>query len=178
MGKFRERLANIAIGPSALRNQGASGVIDAARKFLAGLDLTQFVVADEEQFLKVLDKQTEKLRTDFPDGAKNWGAARKAINLFLAECCYHRFICQEYHLEKIEAFLETPLDSQVAKKLIKKAKENDEKLPRWQGLKHLTQSESNDYQQFAYQYAKKEEKLPARFYLDVIIWQPEGSEET
>ena len=41
-GTMQRSVAVTAIGPSSLRNQGASGVIDAAREFLAKLDLSGF----------------------------------------------------------------------------------------------------------------------------------------
>jgi len=174
--EFQKRLANITISGSTLRNQGNRGVIDIAREFLEVIDLAKFVT-DENTFLNELNIQTEMLRERFPTGAQNWGAARKAINLFLAECCYHRFICREYHLEKIEKFLEIALDSQVANFLIREAFAKDITLPRWQGLKRLLPPDSYLYQEFAYKYAK-ERKLAARFYLDVLIWRSEGLEIT
>jgi len=170
---FRERLANIIISASTLRNQGAPGVIDTARDFLKNLDLEKFVTDNERDFLEELDRQTLLLKHSFPLQAQHWGAARKAINLFLAESFYHRFVCASYHLEKIESFLETPLDSQVGKFLFTEAmKRGVQDLPRWQGLKHLTLDDSRCYQDFANQLAK--DKGYARVFLDVTIWQPKG----
>ena len=83
---YRQRLANTSIGPTTLRNQGAPGVVDAARDFLKQLDLARLVTDSEAKFSQELDLETGKLQQSFPDGAKeNWGAARKSINLFLAE---------------------------------------------------------------------------------------------
>jgi len=40
--KFQERVAMISIGPSTLRGQGACGIVKAARKYLADLNLAEF----------------------------------------------------------------------------------------------------------------------------------------
>jgi hypothetical protein len=170
---FRERLANITIGSTTLRNQGASGVINAARCFLKNLDLVRFVTDNQTDFARELDTQTDFLRQSFPAQAQYWGTARKAINLFLAEAYYHRFICAAYHLETIEHLLELPLDSQVGNFLTNEARQVGEiDFPQWPGLKHLNPKDSKRYQSFANQLAKN--KGWARVHLDVIIWKPEG----
>lgn len=65
-----------AIGPSALRGQGASGVIKACQDHLYSLDLKRFRCRSEKAFLLTLDEVTEELRKVFPKGARNWGSAR------------------------------------------------------------------------------------------------------
>lgn len=149
MKDFQRRVANTAIGPSTLRNQGAPGVNASVRDFLKDLDLTRFVSEDESVFRKELDRQTDLLIRKLPKGAQHWGVARKAINLFLAEAYYHRFLCKEFHLARIEKFLEVPLDRQVAKFPIDKARKmSDSRLPRWRGIKHLTPTDGRRYQDF------------------------------
>jgi hypothetical protein len=170
---FRERLANTTISSSTLRNQGAPGIINQARHFLKDLDLQKFVTNDEKIFSRELDTQTDLLRLSFPIQSQHWGTARKAINLFLAESYYHKFVCVGYKLEIIEPFLELPLDSQVGKFLTKEAQKRGETdFPQWKGLKYLNPEESKLYQDFAKRLAK--EKGYARVFLDVVIWQPEG----
>ena len=172
--EFRERLANITIGPTTLRNQGAPGVVAVARSFLKNLDLERFVIINQSDFFRELDAQTNILCKKFPVDALSWGAARKAINLFLAEAYYHRFVSEAYNLDLIEHFLEVPLDSQVGNALTKEADKQEEKdFPRWPGLKHLKPETSKRYQDFAYRVAEAEGY--ARVYLDVIIWRPESS---
>lgn len=170
---FRERLANITISSSTLRNQGAPGVINKARYFLKNLNLVKFVTDNQTDFSKELDKQTDLLRLSFPIQSQHWGTARKAINLFLAESYYHKFVCAGYNLEIIEPFLELPLDSQVGKFLTNEARKYGEMdFPQWKGLKYLNAEESKRYQDFANRLAK--DKGYARVFLDVVIWQPEG----
>ena len=171
--EFRERLANTTISSSTLRNQGAPGVINQARYFLKNLDLQNFATDNEAIFLKELDKQTDLLRLSFPNKSQHWGTARKAINLFLAETYYHKFVCTGYKLEIVEPFLELPLDSQVGRFLMQESQKRGESdLPQWKGLKYLNAKESKLYQDFARRIAK--EKGYARVFLDVVIWQPEG----
>ena len=171
--EFRERLANTTISSSTLRNQGAPGVINQARYFLKNLDLQNFATDNEAIFLKELDKQTNLLRLSFPNKSQHWGTARKAINLFLAETNYHKFVCIGYKLEIVEPFLELPLDSQVGRFLMQESQKRGESdLPQWKGLKYLNAEESKLYQDFARRLAK--EKGYARVFLDVVIWQPEG----
>ena len=171
--EFRERLANTTISSSTLRNQGAPGVINQARYFLKNLELQKFITDDETVFLKELEKQTDLLRLSFPNKSQHWGTARKAINLFLAEAYYHKYVCAGYKLEVVEAFLELPLDGQVGRFLNRESQKRGETdLPQWKGLKYLNPKESKLYQDFARRIAK--EKGYARVFLDVVIWQPEG----
>ena len=76
------------IGPSRLRNHGAKGVIKAAQKYLAAVSLSRFLVQGEASFLGALDGAEEELRLSLPQGAQHWGAARKALNLFLRDRCH------------------------------------------------------------------------------------------
>src|SRR5438093_9975989 len=47
---MHERIAELAIGISTLRNQGAPGVVSAAREFLKQLDLAAFRGGSRERF--------------------------------------------------------------------------------------------------------------------------------
>ena len=132
---YISRIANIAIGPSTLRNQGAPGVTTVAREFLASLDPSRFAQPSETGFLAELNAQTEALVRRLPPGAQNWGTARKALNVFLGECYYHHFVRQHFALEGLVHLLEVPLDSQVAGFLYKQARSSkDTTLPPWPGI--------------------------------------------
>lgn len=174
--QFRRRVANVAIGTSTLRNQGASGVNAAARTFLAGMDLTAFVRGLEFEFVAELDRQTEALRGSLPPDARHWGTARKAINLFLGEAYYHRVLSEEYSLDRIGQFLEVPLDGQVARFLAEQARRASRSLPRWSTIKNLTPDRSRQYQDFAGQYARSRGEGWFRVHLDLIIWRSEDTE--
>jgi hypothetical protein len=169
--QFQQRVANITIGASTLRNQGASGVNQAVRSFLGAIDLAKFVSDKESDFIEQLDYQTNLLAEHLPVGAQHWGTARKAINLFLGEAYYHYFLRTNYGLDRIEQFLEVPLDSQVAHFLIDDARAFGVQLPSWLGIKHLTPSASKEYQNYASSHARSLGQDWARIHLDVIAWR-------
>lgn len=111
---IQNRVAETCVGASSLRNQGAGGVLEVVRAYFATMPLDMFATPTEERFLVVLNNETEKLRCSLPKGAQNWGTARKAINLFLRDALYNRYLSEHYGLDRIEAFLEIPLDGDVA----------------------------------------------------------------
>jgi len=161
----QKRVANIAIGPSTLRNQGKC-TISVAIEFLSSMDLNRFRVKTEKDFARLMNELTKELMSKFPpDARNNWGAARKSINVFLEEVFYNRFLVKQYRLQNLERYLEVPLDGQVTKKLL----ENNRNLPRWKGIKYLTEENSQKYQDFAKNLAK--EKKTSRVYLDLEYWR-------
>jgi hypothetical protein len=169
---YRWRIANVALAGSTLRNQGAAGVVVAAQGFAASLDLARFVTDDEEAFLRELDLQADNLRKSLPNGAQNWGTARKAINVFLEEAFYHRFVCPAFGLERIERYLEVPLDYQVADHIRRNATASGEQdFPRFPGIKYLTPTMSRRFQDFANVLANRRGEDWARIHLDAIIWR-------
>jgi hypothetical protein len=164
---IHNRIAEAAVGPSALRNQGASGVVRTAREYFKRLNLKTFAVSKERDFLRKLDAATDDLRNKFPKGAKHWGAARKALNLFLRDALYSTFLSKQYHLEKIEPWLEIPLDQYVAAGLHRDYLGED--LPKWDGIKRLTPENSMAFQSAARLLAQ--EKGIARIHLDLYYWR-------
>src|SRR6266487_3891036 len=83
--RVRYRVAQTAVGPSALRNQGGPNVVQRARRFLGRIDLNTFNVRAEARFRAQLDESTAELQSYLPQGARNWGTARKALSLFLRD---------------------------------------------------------------------------------------------
>ena len=162
-------IAVTTVGPSTLRNQGSKGVIQAAQRFLANMDIEPFRGRNESLFLDVLDRKTEDLKKSLPDGARNWGAARKALNLFLRDICYNRFIAEKHGLSCAEDWMEIPLDSLVASSLKRKGKRGE--LPRWPGLNGLTPEISAKFQAFARQVALQQGI--SRVHLDMRLWTEE-----
>ena len=160
-------IATTTIGPSALRNQGSPGVISKAQRFLSKLDVAKFAVNDEESFLRVLNSATDQLQHGLPADSQHWGAARKALNLFLRDVCYNRFICLRHPpLAILEPWLEIPLDNLVATALKKHAGRGG--LPKWPGLKRLTSVVSQKFQSEAKKWANSEGV--SRVHLDMRIW--------
>jgi hypothetical protein len=167
--RMQRHVAQLAANGSSLRNQGAPGVVAAARLFLADLDLGRFIAGDETTFAAALDRATEDLQRTFPEGARNWGAARKVLNLFLRDCLYHTYLAGAYGLRRLRYWLEVPLDSQVAGRLRKGAEEGT--VPPWCQIKRLTPAESTPYQAEASRRALIEKV--ARVDLDLWFWNPE-----
>lgn len=165
---MQQFIAVTTIGPSSLRNQGSKDVIKEARNQLSAIDLNRFSVEEETNFLGALEEETEKLRHALPIGARHWGAARKALNLFLRDSFYNRFLCKRYRLSKTEEWLEIPLDSLIADRLKQEAKKIDIQLPRWKGLIGLTKDDSSIFQGFAKQLASSERI--SRVHLDMRLW--------
>ena len=167
------RIANTSIGPSTLRGQGAKCVAKTAREYLANLDLTMLEDIDESRFCSWLDNETEELRRRFPEGAQNWGAARKALNVFLENAFYDRFLSKEYGLDRLEGTLEIPLDKQVAAGLKKDREKNRITcpLPNWDRIKTLTPEVSKRFQDCASEIARA--KRTSRIFLDLEYWRRE-----
>jgi hypothetical protein len=163
---IQKYVAITAIGPSALRGQGAPRVVACARDYLTMLDLRRFAVADAACFAGTLDEVTEELRVSLPTKARHWGAARKTGNLFLRDSFYNIYLNRHFSLDRLEELLEIPLDSVVSAQLHKLTKART--LPRWLGLKGLTPAASAVFQTFASQIAK--EKEIARVHLDADLW--------
>ncbi|MBA2501944.1 MAG: hypothetical protein H0V27_03605 [Pyrinomonadaceae bacterium] len=170
---IQNRVAETCVGASSLRNQGAGGVLKVVREYFATMPLDMFVAPTEERFLVVLNNETEKLRRLLPQSAQNWGTARKAINLFLRDALYNRYLSEHYGLDRIEAFLEIPLDGDVAGELhdpkgeLHNLKGDD--LPRWKSIKSLSESESSLYQAKAQRHAQG--LGVNRVHLDLIWWR-------
>ena len=167
---IQKRVVNAAIGPSTLRNQGAP-VTGTAKEFLSNLDLNELKNIDSsDEFGVFLNNKTTKLKNKFSDGAKNFGTARKAINVFIEEAFYNKFLSTYYGLDSLVSYLEIPLDSGVATGLKKDAADRGIKLSNGVTIKNLTEEINKEYQKFASELAK--EKNIARIYLDLVYWPP------
>jgi hypothetical protein len=165
---FKHRISELAVGPSALRNQGARGVVGIARAYFDTLNLSSFVTQNEKDFQRRLNLVTGILVKKLPNGAKNWGTARKGINLFLRDVLYNSYLKKNYSFRKVEKWLEVPLDSFVVKGIKGDSKKNN--LPKWKGIKNLTKNDSKEFQKRAKEIAKN--KGIAKIHLDLLYWRP------
>jgi hypothetical protein len=159
-----------AVGVSALRGQG-KGVLGVIRTYLGQLDLSLGDIKNKDQFIDWLDIQTEKILDQLPLKNRPWGAARKAINLFLRCCLYNKYLCEQYELYNYENWMEIPLDSAVAKGLRKEVekKKLNKELPSWPGLKYLEKDTSDKYQEIA-ELIAIQNHLTAKVHLDIFLW--------
>jgi len=171
---FQHRVSELAVGSSALRNQGAKEVIKISRVYFDSLNLTSFVKQNEIDFKKRLNSATKRLVNRLPEGAKNWGTARKALNLFLRDVLYNSYLSKNYSFRKIEKYLEVPLDSFVIKGIKNDSKGNS--LPKWKGIKYLKSEDSKIFQSKAKEIAKGKEI--AKVHLDLLYWRPKVKKRT
>jgi len=134
-----------AVGVSALRRQG-SGALGKMHHTLGSMNLAETNgVHAADDFAAWLEIKTDQLAS--AAGIK-WGAARKALNLFLRDCLYNKHLSSAYHhLAHLEPWMEMPLDSVIAGQLKRDAGRG--RLPVWQGLKHLTKPDSLRFQNHA-----------------------------
>ncbi len=163
---IHRKVAVSSLPASALRGQRSPGLIRTARDFFADVDLGQFGVTGGELFASRLDSLTDDLLLEFPRKARRWGVARKAVNLFLRDAYYNRFLATAYHLSRAAHFYELPMDSYTAKALDDHDDEWD--LPDWLGVGRLTASQNAVFQEAAVDMAFDYEC--ERVHLDAYIW--------
>jgi hypothetical protein len=172
--QIHRRVAQTSVGPSAIRNQGASGLITISRNYFEkSINLTEFrkkLITDS--YKDYLDKLTTDLRSKFPNGGKSWGAARKGLNLFFRDVVYNKYLADlleiptDYKVNlKTLRNLEVPLDRDVAGGLNK----TFDDLPRWTTIKDLKEKQSKLFQDKALIYA--DSKGIARIHLDLEFWR-------
>jgi hypothetical protein len=156
-----------AVGPSALRCQGKD-VLKATQEYLGKLDLAVIPVSTPKEYADWLNTATESLLEVLHKKIENkpWGTARKALNLFMRNVLYNRYLNDHFNLGKLEPWLEIPLDSAVAKGLKHRAGHGN--LPQWPGLKKLKWDVSKEFQDFAAKHAENERI--ERVHLDVYLW--------
>jgi hypothetical protein len=161
----QRKVANAAIGVSALRGQHHPGLIRQVRGFLSDAQLAPLGVATPGLFADRLNELTEALRRALPVDVRHWGLARKAVNLFLRDAFYNVYLRGRFRLEASESLYEVPLDGVVAASL---ARRGVKRLPPWQGVKYLTPELSSAYQKVATEEAGH--MGIARVHLDIYLW--------
>ena len=158
-----------SVGPSAVRGQG-KGVQGACHEHLSSLRLERIPATGGKAYEAWLDRQTEKLldalSSVLPPANRPWGTARKALNLFMRDALHDKYLAREYGLDKLESWLEIPLDRVVAKGL--RLPSDRGRLPVWPGLKHLQPAVSVLYQAKAKEVAVR--MGIARVHLDMYLW--------
>jgi len=171
--QIHRRVAQTSVGPSAIRNQGASGLITISREYFENsINLTEFRNKLTTDYKVYLDKLTTDLTNRFPKGGQSWGAARKGLNLFFRDVVYNKYLADFLNIptdyqENLKALrnLEVPLDRDVATGLNK----TFDDLPRWTTIKNLNDRQSKLFQDKALIYA--DSKGIARIHLDLEFWR-------
>lgn len=169
---IQRRTAQVAVSASAARGQGAPGLVKAAREYLAKLPLAQFGVSRPVLFRARLDQTTRQLKDVLPEKGRNWGVARKLLNIFLRDALCTTYLSEHFRLESGKGFYELPLDSITASHLRREVPRGQ--LPRWLGVKHLVVEVSDQYQAAAATVANAHGI--ARVHLDAFWWAGPRSE--
>ena len=168
---LRLRAAEFAVAASTVRGAGAKGVTRAARSALKSLPLRRFRVRSRSAFERVLESQTRRIQARLPRGARHWGVARKVLNIFLRSVVFHRHLCSAYGLERMEGWLELPLDRQVAEGVRREYAGTG--LPPWKTIKGLTPEVSAAYQEAGRSIAAVRGAQPV--HLEYYWWRNAGN---
>ena len=166
-------IANTSISASSLRNQGGEGVVAKARCFMGELDLAEAGAAGAEGYPAYLDDCTAKLMAYFPDKAReNYGAARKALNIYLFACTRDHVARSRYSLDRIEPALELPIDKDAITYLKCKTQceASRSALRGFDSIKGLCRKKHATIQAIASEVA--EGKGVLRCELDFCAWRP------
>jgi hypothetical protein len=160
------RVARLAIGASTVRGKKSKGVIPNSRRFLRSIRLQSFGVSDGAAFRRVLDRTTHRLARKLPKHSRQWGLARKVLNIFLRDCLYNFYLRRAHSLHLAERFLELPLDSITARQVRQDTRRK--KPAAWPGVRRLPKTLSDEYQNAAQEIARK--MGMARVHLDALWW--------
>ena len=162
--QMQHKVAVSAVPLSAVRAQGG-GVLGASQNFLARLRIAK-IPRSEMAFRQWLNRQTHALLDQLPVAHRPWGTARKVINLFLRDALYNQYLAEAFKLNRLQRWFEIPLDGAVANGLKQKAGRGN--LPPWPGLKKLTRSTSDEFQEYALLCARQDNIH--RVHLDIFLW--------
>lgn len=172
---LKENLTKRAVGTSALRNQVRTGGIRAVHDFLCGLQPRELrALRSRKAFLGWLDARTNEMERKV--GASHglqWGSARKALNLWLRDMVYNHHFRSAYGLDRLEPWLEVPLDSHTATFI---RRESGVALPRWTTIVAVTPDFSRRYQDAAgaIVLTRRFAHLGHPVHLDLAAWRGEA----
>ncbi len=166
------RMAHSAVGASTIRGMAPAGTIGHVRDFLGGYNLRHLKRWTQRTYTARLDEMTAALlahlRASVPERALEWGGCRKCVNIFLRNAMYNRYLAERYQLDRLEPWMEVPLDSHVAAHLRAVGLPD---TPDWSTVIGLTKEESEDWQRIASDVAAS--KGIHRVHLDVHYWRQE-----
>lgn len=166
-----QRFVTAGITQSAVRlgrtGTGVTGMRAAARKFCSRIKFDE--LPEAAVYPKVLDKWTDRLSKELPEGGRRWGVARKCLNIFMRDASYNVHLCEMYpRLRLLERVLEVPLDSYTAAGLLGEDGAADFGLKGWDAIIRLTTDENQKFQLWAQIVADK--KCILRAHLDLLYF--------
>jgi hypothetical protein len=171
LAQMHRYVAYTSVGPSTVRGQRTPGLVAQLRELLSQVDLDELAACQPPAFPDFLNRETSRIQEGMPDEARYWGIARKVLNIFLRAATYNHYLRRQFPLDRFESVLELPMDSLTALGL--KARSPARSLPRWQGVKHLTQADNQRFQARALEIADAW-GIPARVHLDIYFWLERG----
>ncbi|RKQ64137.1 hypothetical protein, partial [Oceanibaculum indicum] len=118
---------------------------------------------------------TTKLMASFPEGARNnYGAARKALNIYLFACARDHVARSRYRLDRIELALELPIDKDAITYLKRKTQSKASRitLRGFRSIKDLRKNQHAEIQAIASEVAAR--KSVMRCELDFLAWRNKG----
>lgn len=162
----QNKIAHEAISPSELGFQYELTEMHDLWNFAAKLDLSQFSTKKAEDFIKNLDEATLSLANILSAEKRTWGIARTALNLFLRDAHYNRYLSEVNDLFLSEHFFEIPINDTSAVAL--RNQKSGSKLSEWNGLHFFDKQQSDEYQDHAADLAK--EMGVSRVNLGLFLW--------
>ncbi|MEX2395486.1 MAG: hypothetical protein WD491_00610, partial [Balneolales bacterium] len=129
---LRHKIAHEAIMPPQLGFQYELTEMHDLWNFATALKLPEFATKKAGEFNQALDKATLSLADTLSAEQRTWGVARTALNLFLKDAHYNRYLSEVNDLFLSEHFFETPINDTSAIAL--RNQKDGSKLSEWNGL--------------------------------------------
>lgn len=167
------RIANVAISPSAFRNQGKKTTILRTRQILSELDLKVFSRSLRNRtYEKYLDKTTMLVLRKLPKNLDvRWGTIRKGLNIFFRDLAYNSFITKHLSIDSSSLYqLEVPLDSYTGFGIEADINKLEGLTIGWTTIRALTPEKSKIFQRAAHRVAKNYFGLKNKVDLDLMYW--------
>ena len=166
LSTLQQKVVRDAITPSNLGFQYELTEMHDLINFAKKLDLSRFSTKDPEKFKQALDDATLSLSDTLAAEDNTWGTARTALNFFLKDALYNRYLSEVNDLFLSEHFFETPINDTSMEALSKQS--SDSELPEWTGLPMFGKEQSDACQAYAADLAK--EMGISRVHLGLFLW--------
>lgn len=182
----KRRIAQRAVGPSTVRGR-PEGTVDAFRDALELTNLDKVSHYTSDQYAAWLNTQTKRILKKWKKAVPNNGVdsdcaiVRKCLNIFLTDAAQHTLLRKVYKLNKIEKFLEVPIDSQTAEGILKDYAPSagwpriNRRCIKWRGINYLNQLQHDIYQEMSLKLANRFGVF--RYELDAIYWRNNSTKQ-
>ncbi|MEX0686313.1 MAG: hypothetical protein WD267_00325 [Balneolales bacterium] len=166
LSTLQQKLVYESVTPSHLGFKYAISEMHIIHNLIMSLDLSKFSTKNSDEFKQSLDESTSELVNTLSAEERTWGTARTAINFYLREALYNRYLSEVNDLFLSEHFFETPINDTSV--LTLRRQKNGSTLPEWSGLSLFTPEQSDTYQNFAADLAK--DLGVSRVHLELFLW--------